>query len=100
MFCIRVRVADPYRWLEDANSPETAAWVKAQNAVTKPYLDSLPERGPFRSKLARLLQAIEATTGAVNKAGDHYLLDPPRRKAGQRRSVRIQNTHRQWRSAH
>ena len=41
------KVADPYRWLEDDTSPETAAWVEAQNKVTFPYL----ERIPFRQKL-------------------------------------------------
>ena len=41
------KVADPYRWLEDETSPETAAWVEAQNAVTFPYL----ERIPYRQKL-------------------------------------------------
>ena len=32
-------VADPYRWLEDDNSPETKAWVEAQNKVTFAYLE-------------------------------------------------------------
>ena len=46
-------VPDPYRWLEDDTSAETAAWVEAQNFVTFPYL----ERIPFRAALqARVLQ--------------------------------------------
>ena len=35
------KVADPYRWLEDDKSAETAAWVKAENAVTTDYLASI-----------------------------------------------------------
>jgi len=38
------KVADPYRWLEDDNSEETKAWVKAQNEVTFGYLNKLPKR--------------------------------------------------------
>ena len=34
-----VRVPDPYRWLEDDNSAETAAWIEAENKVTFPYLE-------------------------------------------------------------
>ena len=37
-------VADPYRWLEDDNSAETAAWVAAENEVTFDYLSQIPYR--------------------------------------------------------
>jgi prolyl oligopeptidase len=50
-----VRVADPYRWLEDPDSAETAAWVASQNEVTFAYLQSLPEREPIRQRLTELL---------------------------------------------
>ncbi len=48
------RVADPYRWLEDQNGAATAAWVKAQNGVTFPYLNALPERETIRKRLTEL----------------------------------------------
>src|SRR5687768_2826151 len=48
------RVADPYRWLEDVDSPETRQWVKAQNAVTQAYLATIPQRGPIRERLTKL----------------------------------------------
>src|ERR1700719_532968 len=38
------KVADPYRWLEDDNSAETAKWVEAENKVTFAYLDKIPYR--------------------------------------------------------
>ena len=38
-------ITDPYRWLEDPDSAETADWVKRQNEVTEAYLEALPERG-------------------------------------------------------
>jgi len=49
-----VKVADPYRWLEDDNSPETKAWVEAQNKVTFGYLQSIPELPAIRSRLTTL----------------------------------------------
>jgi len=49
-----VKVPDPYRWLEDLNSPETKAWVDAQNAVTNAYLDRIPERTALKERLTRL----------------------------------------------
>ncbi|MBS4700253.1 prolyl oligopeptidase family protein [Aeromonas media] len=45
-------VADPYRWLEDDRSPETEAWVKAQNAVTQEYLARITFRAAIKEKLA------------------------------------------------
>ena len=48
------QVADPYRWLEDDNSAETAEWVKAQNAVTNDYLSTIPFRGALKEKLTAL----------------------------------------------
>jgi prolyl oligopeptidase len=48
------RVADPYRWMEDLESPEVAGWVAAQNAVTFDYLDGLPMREHFRRRITEL----------------------------------------------
>lgn len=47
-------VADPYRWLEDLDSPETQAWVEAQNKVTFSHLETLPSREQFRQRLTKL----------------------------------------------
>lgn len=49
------QVADPYRWLENDNSEETAEWVKAQNAVTDSYLENIPFRGKLKEKLTALV---------------------------------------------
>jgi len=48
------RVADPYRWLEDVDSPETKAWVEAENKVTFGYLATIPERTAIRNRLTQL----------------------------------------------
>ena len=48
------QVADPYRWLEDDNSPETEAWVNAENEVTFGYLEQIP----FRNKIKERLEQI------------------------------------------
>ena len=48
------KVADPYRWLEDDKSAETAAWVIAQNKVTYDYLSKIPFREALKSRLEKL----------------------------------------------
>src|ERR1044072_1106161 len=47
-------VADPYRPLEDSDSPETRAWIDAQNELTETVLDGHPGRAAIRSRLAEL----------------------------------------------
>jgi prolyl oligopeptidase len=48
------QVGDPYRWLEDDRSAETAAWVEAENKVTFAYLDQIPYRKQVKDRLERL----------------------------------------------
>lgn len=48
------KVADPYRWLEDVDSPQTRAWVAAENALSLPYLAALPQREALRKRLGEL----------------------------------------------
>ncbi|AMW05262.1 prolyl oligopeptidase family serine peptidase [Gemmatimonas phototrophica] len=50
-----VTVADPYRWLEDDRSDETAAWVEAQNRVTFDYLHQLPYREALQARMTALV---------------------------------------------
>src|SRR5258707_14855545 len=49
------KVADPYRWLEDDNAPEVAAWVAAENKVTFDYLDKITYRPQLKERLTKLL---------------------------------------------
>ncbi|HWJ21415.1 MAG TPA: prolyl oligopeptidase family serine peptidase [Gemmatimonadaceae bacterium] len=65
-----VRVADPYRWLEDTDAPETKAWVQAENAVTHAYLDAIPERAAIKARLTKLWNYPKYT--APTKRGGKY----------------------------
>jgi prolyl endopeptidase len=49
-----IKVSDPYRWLEDDQSPETESWVKAQNEVTFGYLHSIPYRNQIKAQAEKL----------------------------------------------
>ena len=46
-----VKVADPYRWLENDTSAQTTAWVEKENAITEAYLQSIPQRGRLLKRL-------------------------------------------------
>lgn len=47
-------VSDPYRWLEDPHSPETQAFVAAQNELTRSFIDELPARAAWQQRLTAL----------------------------------------------
>jgi prolyl oligopeptidase len=51
-----VDIVDPFRWLEQAESPETQEWVAAENAATRAALDAIPGRAALTGRLSELLQ--------------------------------------------
>ena len=64
------KVPDPYRWLEDDNSAETAAWVTAENEVTQNYLSQIPFRDKIRNRLTELWNYPKY--GVPSKHGDYF----------------------------
>jgi prolyl oligopeptidase len=48
------KISDPYRWLEDDRSDETAAWVKEQNKITFAFLESIPARKAIKERMTQL----------------------------------------------
>ncbi|WP_034161673.1 prolyl oligopeptidase family serine peptidase [Sphingomonas sp. ERG5] len=67
-----VKVADPYRWLENdvRTDPEVAAWVAAENKVTNAYLATLPGRDIFKERLKQLMDYERF--GLPEKKGNRY----------------------------
>lgn len=66
------QVADPYRWLEDDKSDETAEWVKAQNEVTFGYLEKIPFRDDLEKRLTEIWDYPRVS--APYKKGGRYFL--------------------------
>ena len=64
------KVADPYRWLEDPDSPETRAWVEAENKVTFAFLEAIPARPRLRERLTKLWDYEKF--GVPSKEGGRY----------------------------
>ena len=65
-----IQVPDLYRWLEDDNSLDTKAWVKAQNEFTYAYLETIPERSRIRDRMTKLWDYERFS--APSKFGDLY----------------------------
>jgi prolyl oligopeptidase len=64
------KVADPYRWMEDLDSPGVKAWVEAENEVTFGYLEEIPQREEIKDRLTRLWDYEKF--GIPIKRGDRY----------------------------
>ena len=67
-----VVVEDPYRWLEDADAPETRDWIEAQNALTESWLAQVPERDEIRERLRQLTD--HPRSGAPWRRGDRWFV--------------------------
>jgi prolyl oligopeptidase len=68
-----VKVADPYRWLEDTDSEDTHGWVEAENKLTFGYLDQIPYRGAIRERLRKLWN-YERFTAPEQEGGRYFYL--------------------------
>lgn len=65
-------VPDPYRWLEDDMSDETAEWVKAQNEVTQSFLSKIPYREDVEKRLTELWD-YPKNSAPFKKGGNFYV---------------------------
>lgn len=65
------QVADPYRWLEEANSEETRAWVAAQNTLSSAYFQASSERSSIITRLTELIN-FPRYTAPVQKGGHYF----------------------------
>ena len=77
------KVPDPYRWLEDDNSPETANWVEAQNKLTFGFLERIPYRAQMKARLEKLNNYPKYS--APSRKGDYFFFS--RNEGNQNQSV-------------
>lgn len=65
------KIADPYRWLENDTSAETAEWVRLENELTENYLSKIPFREELKERLTKIWDFPKV--GVPNKEGPWYL---------------------------
>jgi len=78
-----ISISDPYRWLEDQNSPDTRAWIDAQNQYTRSFLDGLPTRAEISARLEQLVK-VDTMSAPTERGGRYFYTE---RKADQDLSV-------------
>lgn len=67
-----VRIADPYRWLENPDSPESRQWIRAENALTESYLKTVPDTNALKSQLTKLWTPAAYPMGGFAEEGGRY----------------------------
>src|SRR6185437_16439798 len=65
-----VSITDPYRWLEEQDSPRTRAWLDQQTRYARAYLDNIPGRHHIRERITEFL-AVE-TYDSLQRVGNRY----------------------------
>lgn len=83
-----VTIEDPYRWLEDQNSPETRHWIDVENKYTMSMIGNLPTRPYLQNHFGELLKVV-STKVPVERAGRYFYLQ---RKADQDQYVLLMRT--------
>jgi prolyl oligopeptidase len=64
------KVSDPYRWMEDVDSPELKTWIDAENKLTQTYLAKIPARAAMQKRLMELINFERYTAPA--RRGTRY----------------------------
>jgi prolyl oligopeptidase len=67
-----VTIADPYRWLEDQNSPDTRAWINAQTEYTRSVLGSFAGRDRIHQRLEQLMK-IDVIGEPIERGGRYFI---------------------------
>src|SRR5690242_19644780 len=76
-----VKVADPYRWLENPSDPAVKEWVEEQNAYTRSILDAVPQRAAIAKRLTELSTQRPPSYGGLIQKGGHLFamkFQPPK----------------------
>src|SRR5579884_110097 len=76
-------ITDPYRWLEDQNSPATRAWIDAQIKYTNSILARIPGREALRGEIERFMRT-DSTLEVVERGGNYFFM---RRRPDQDQAV-------------
>lgn len=64
-----VRVVDEYRWMEDDSSPQVKAWVRDENALTRKFLDAVPQRKEIARRVHDLLSSTTISRYSIAYRG-------------------------------